>query len=44
MPGKIKLELEIDLKFEYNYPQGRVTDHRINFTLHKIEKIIEGRS
>ena len=26
----------------YNYPQGRVTDHRINFTLHKIEKIIEG--
>ena len=26
----------------YNYPQGRVTDHRINLTLHKIEKIIEG--
>ena len=26
----------------YNFPQGRVTDHRINFTLHKIEKIIEG--
>ena len=26
----------------YKYPQGRVTDHRINLTLHKIEKIIEG--
>ena len=26
----------------YNYPQGRVTDHRVNITLHKIEKIIEG--
>ena len=26
----------------YNYPQGRVTDHRINLTLHKIEKIMEG--
>ncbi len=26
----------------YNYPQGRVTDHRINLTLHKIEKIIDG--
>ena len=26
----------------YNYPQGRVTDHRINLTLHKIDKIIEG--
>ncbi len=26
----------------YNFPQGRVTDHRINLTIHKIEKIIEG--
>lgn len=26
----------------YNYPQGRVTDHRINLTLHKIERVIEG--
>ncbi len=26
----------------YNYPQGRVTDHRIQLTLHKIEKVIEG--
>ena len=28
----------------YNYPQGRVTDHRINLTLHKIEKVLEGES
>ena len=28
----------------YNYPQGRVTDHRINFTSHKIEKILNGES
>jgi len=26
----------------YNYPQGRVTDHRINLTLHKLEEILEG--
>jgi peptide chain release factor 1 len=26
----------------YNYPQGRVTDHRINLTLYKIESIIDG--
>ncbi|MEO9599302.1 peptide chain release factor 1 [Parasphingorhabdus sp.] len=26
----------------YNYPQGRVTDHRINVTLHKLPEIIEG--
>ena len=26
----------------YNYPQGRVTDHRINLTLHKLEAILEG--
>jgi peptide chain release factor 1 len=26
----------------YNFPQGRVTDHRINLTLYKIEAIIEG--
>ena len=26
----------------YNFPQGRVTDHRINLTLYKIESIIEG--
>ncbi|MDH4133730.1 MAG: peptide chain release factor 1 [Gammaproteobacteria bacterium] len=26
----------------YNFPQGRVTDHRINVTLHKIERIMDG--
>ena len=26
----------------YNYPQGRVTDHRINLTLHKIDRILDG--
>ena len=26
----------------YNYPQGRVTDHRIGLTLHKLERIMEG--
>lgn len=26
----------------YNYPQGRVTDHRINLTLYKLEEIISG--
>ena len=26
----------------YNFPQGRVTDHRINLTLHKLEKILTG--
>ena len=26
----------------YNYPQGRVTDHRINLTLHKLEQILSG--
>lgn len=26
----------------YNYPQGRVTDHRINLTLYKLEQIMEG--
>jgi peptide chain release factor 1 len=28
----------------YNYPQGRVTDHRINLTLHKLPQIIEGEA
>lgn len=28
----------------YNYPQGRVTDHRINLTLHKLPQILEGEA
>lgn len=26
----------------YNFPQGRVTDHRIGLTLHKLESVLEG--
>ena len=26
----------------YNFPQGRVTDHRINFTLHKLNEFLNG--
>jgi peptide chain release factor 1 len=26
----------------YNFPQGRITDHRINLTLHKLEEVLEG--
>ncbi|MBE44902.1 MAG: peptide chain release factor 1, partial [Thaumarchaeota archaeon] len=26
----------------YNFPQGRVTDHRINFTSHRLNEILDG--
>jgi peptide chain release factor 1 len=26
----------------YNFPQGRITDHRINLTLHKLDKVLAG--
>ena len=26
----------------YNYPQGRVTDHRINLTIYNLQSIIDG--
>jgi peptide chain release factor 1 len=26
----------------YNFPQNRVTDHRINFTTHELERVLEG--
>tara|TARA_Y100000287_G_scaffold52198_1_gene40856 strand:+ start:184 stop:1254 length:1071 start_codon:yes stop_codon:yes gene_type:complete len=26
----------------YNFPQGRVTDHRINLTIHKLQEFLEG--
>ncbi|HBS51450.1 MAG TPA: peptide chain release factor 1, partial [Coxiellaceae bacterium] len=26
----------------YNFPQGRLTDHRINLTLYQLDKIIDG--
>jgi len=28
----------------YNFPQGRLTDHRINLTLYKLDKIITGEA
>jgi peptide chain release factor 1 len=28
----------------YNFPQGRVTDHRINLTLYNLPKVIEGEA
>ena len=27
----------------YNYPQGRVTDHRINLTLYKLDEVLGGQ-
>ena len=26
----------------YNFPQGRITDHRINYTTHKLQATLEG--
>jgi peptide chain release factor 1 len=26
----------------YNFPQGRVTDHRVNLTLHKLDAVLQG--
>jgi peptide chain release factor 1 len=28
----------------YNYPQGRVTDHRVNLTLYKLDRVLTGES
>jgi len=28
----------------YNFPQGRVTDHRISLTLHKLDRVLEGEA
>jgi peptide chain release factor 1 len=28
----------------YNFPQGRVTDHRVNLTLYKLDKVLEGEA
>ena len=28
----------------YNFPQGRVTDHRINVTIHQIDKVMAGEA
>ncbi|MEM7390166.1 MAG: peptide chain release factor 1, partial [Pseudomonadota bacterium] len=26
----------------YNYPQGRITDHRINLTLYRLNEVVAG--
>ena len=26
----------------YNFPQGRITDHRINFTSYKLDNVMDG--
>jgi peptide chain release factor 1 len=28
----------------YNFPQGRVTDHRVNLTLYKLDKVLDGEA
>jgi peptide chain release factor 1 len=28
----------------YNFPQGRVTDHRVNVTLHKLDRVLSGEA
>ena len=44
MQEKVKLVQETVLKKirTYNFPQGRVTDHRIGLTLYKLDKIMGG--
>ena len=27
----------------YNFPQGRITDHRINFTSYKLDNVMDGQ-
>ena len=46
MPPSAKVRLAAAIECErirtYNFPQGRVTDHRIGLTLYKIEAIMNG--
>ena len=28
----------------YNFPQNRLTDHRIGFTIHQLEQVMDGKS
>ena len=39
---KSQIGLAIDLReLEHNFPQGRITDHRINLTLQKLEEFLK---
>ena len=41
-----KIKLEVGDRSErirtYNFPQGRVSDHRINLTLYKLDQVMQG--
>ena len=43
---KLELSLQGKIKAEevrtYNYPQNRVTDHRIGFTIQQLDRVMEG--
>ncbi len=41
--GQIKTGDRSEKIRTYNYPQNRVTDHRINFTLHQLTEVMEGK-
>lgn len=41
--GQIKTGDRSEKIRTYNFPQNRVTDHRINFTLHQLDQVIEGK-
>ena len=42
---KSQVGSEIDLKeLEHNFPQGRVSDHRINLTLYKLDQFLTGEA
>jgi peptide chain release factor 1 len=41
--GQIKTGDRSEKIRTYNFPQNRVTDHRINFTLHQLDQVVEGK-
>jgi peptide chain release factor 1 len=41
--GQIKTGDRSEKIRTYNFPQNRVTDHRINFTLHQLDQVMEGK-
>ena len=45
MKERVKLGLVIVLKKvrTYNYPQNRVTDHRIGLTIQQLDRIVDGK-
>jgi peptide chain release factor 1 len=41
--GQIKTGDRSEKIRTYNFPQNRVTDHRVNFTLHQLDQVMEGK-